>query len=64
MSIIVWTITLLAIYLICFSLGKVLEPYLKGFTLILMVLLAIILLSLAAGIIDNIIGFPPDMVFE
>lgn len=56
-AIIVWTLALLGIYVICYNLGKILEPYLKGFTFVLMILLAIILLTLAAGIIDNMIGF-------
>ena len=52
MEFIFWPIAVFIVYYICFLLGKVLEPIFKGFTLIIILIIAVILLSLIAGMID------------
>ena len=52
MVFIFWTIAVFIVYYICYLLGKVLEPVLKGFTLIVLIIIAVILLSLIAGVMD------------
>mgnify|MGYP001172208549 FL=1 len=52
MVFIFWTIAVFIVYYICYLLGKVLEPILKGFTLIVLIIIAVILLSLIAGVMD------------
>ena len=52
MSIILWVISFCAVIYICYLLGKVLEPIFKDYTLIILVVIAIALLMLVAGMID------------
>ena len=52
MSIILWLIGFCAVIYICYLLSKVLEPIFKNYTLIILVMIAILLLALVSGMID------------
>ena len=54
MGITIWTIGLFVIYYISYKIGTYLEPALKGFTLIAVLILAIFLLVLYSGFLNSV----------
>ena len=54
MGIIIWTIGLFIIYYISYKIGTYLEPVLKGFTLIAVLIIAIFLLVLYSGFLNSV----------
>tara|TARA_B100001094_G_C17783086_1_gene600708 strand:- start:60 stop:263 length:204 start_codon:yes stop_codon:yes gene_type:complete len=54
MGIIIWTIGLFVIYYISYKIGTYLEPTLKGFTFIAVLILAIFLLVLYSGFLNSV----------